>query len=306
MNVTLKQIQAFLQVAEHGTFTKAADSMHLAQPALSQLVRELERALGLRLFDRTTRRVELTEGGREFRLASGKIMQDLEIAVRNANDLAERRRGRVIIAAPPLLAAVLLPQVIAQLNQEHPGLQVHLLDTPTEAIIRAVREGQAHCGCGTFSINEEGIERTQLARDRLLLFCTPKHPLAQRSAVRWSDLAGVPLITLTRNSGIRLRVEIGYEAAKVPLSPAFEVSQITTAMALTEAGLGVTVLPSYARAAAPHISLAATPLVEPTITRDIVMIRASRRTPEPAITAVEQILRRHVQKFSPDWSGTGS
>ena len=90
--------------------------MHLAQPALSQLVRELERELGLRLFDRTTRRVELTEGGREFRAASGKIIQDLDVAIRNASDIAELRRGRVIIAAPPLLAAVLLPQAIAQSN----------------------------------------------------------------------------------------------------------------------------------------------------------------------------------------------
>ena len=299
MAVTLRQILAFLEVAEQGTFTKAAARMHLAQPALSQLVRELERELGLRLFDRTTRRVELTEGGREFRAASGKIIQDLDVAIRNASDIAELRRGRVIIAAPPLLAAVLLPQAIAELNRIHPGLQVTLLDAPTETIVKAVRAGQAHCGCGTFSIAKDGIERSQLARDSLLLFCSPKHPLARRKVMKWKELKEQPLIALTRNSGIRLRVEVGFEAAKMQLNPAFEVSQITTALALAEAGLGVAVLPSYARAAAPHRILAAIALIEPTITRDIVMIRASGRSPEPAVATVEQILRRHIRRVSP-------
>ena len=96
MAVTLRQIQAFLAVAELGTFTKAAERLHMAQPALSQLVRDLEQALGIRLFDRTTRRVELTEGGREFQGASAKIVHDLDLAIQNANDLAERRRGRII------------------------------------------------------------------------------------------------------------------------------------------------------------------------------------------------------------------
>ena len=126
MAITLRQIQAFLAVAELGTFTKAAERLHMAQPALSQLVRELEHELGIRLFDRTTRRVELTEGGREFQGASAKIVHDLELAIQNANDLAERRRGRITVAAPPLLAAAILPEAIAEMRERYPGIRIAL------------------------------------------------------------------------------------------------------------------------------------------------------------------------------------
>ena len=113
MAITLRQIQAFLAVTEQGTFTKAAERLNMAQPALSQLVRDLERELGIRVLDRTTRRVELTEGGREFHGAALKIVQDLDTAVLNATGLAERRRGRIVVAVPPLLAAVIMPPTIS-------------------------------------------------------------------------------------------------------------------------------------------------------------------------------------------------
>ncbi|MGO4671747.1 LysR family transcriptional regulator [Bosea sp. 2YAB26] len=303
MTVSLRQIQAFLAVAECGTFTKAAERLHMAQPALSQLVRELERELGLRLFDRTTRRVELTEGGREFQGASAKIMHDLDLAVRNANNLAERRRGRIVVAAPPLLAAVLLPMAIVELGQRYPGIEVAIIDARTDAIVEEVRLGRADCGLGTFSAIEDGIERMPLARDSLMLFCARTHPFATRSSLPWADLAGQPLITLTRDSGIRLLVEVGYETAEVPLRPLYAVSQITTALALVEAGLGIAVLPTYALAMTPHRPIAARPLVEPTIARDVVMIRPSGRSPSPAVLAFESILRGSIRRLGElDWS----
>lgn len=99
MNITIRQIEAFLKVAEFGSFTRAAERLHVAQPALSQHVRDLEGELGIRLFDRTTRRVELTEGGREFRNTAAKIVEDLERAtptsLRPANAAKSRSRHRL-------------------------------------------------------------------------------------------------------------------------------------------------------------------------------------------------------------------
>jgi len=299
MTVSLPQLRAFLTVAEHGNFTRAAERLHMAQPALSQIVRSLEGHLGLRLFDRTTRRVELTDGGREFRDTAAKILQDLDHAIRLAGDLASRRRGRVVVAAPPLLASVLLPQTIVELRRSHPGIETVLLDTTADRIVEAVRKGEAHCGCGTFSTSEDGIERLPIGRDHLMLFCPPGSELSRRrGSVRWKDLANHPLITLTQSSGIRLRVEVGFESAQIPLSPAFEVAQITTAFALAEAGLGMTVLPSYARLAIPQTKLVARPLIEPVLSRDIVVIRRSSRAPEPAVLAFQDVLRRQMRKLA--------
>ena len=134
MNVTIKQLQAFLAVAELGNFTRAAERLRVAQPALSQHVRELETELALRLFDRTTRRVELTAGGREFRSAATKILAELEHAVRNAHDLAEHKRGRITIAAPPLLAAVILPRAIAEFHARNSGVQIVLVEHKAQLV----------------------------------------------------------------------------------------------------------------------------------------------------------------------------
>ena len=122
--VTLKQVTAFLAVADAGSFTSAAERLKIAQPALSQAVRELEAELGLRLFDRTTRRVELTVAGREFREATARVVGDLDFAIRNARDLASRRRGRIVVAAPPLLAANVLPSAIRDFARDYPDLSL--------------------------------------------------------------------------------------------------------------------------------------------------------------------------------------
>ena len=298
-NITNRQLKALLSVAETGSFTRAAERLGVAQPALSQQVRELEKELGIRLFDRTTRRVELTEGGREFRKAAAKIIEDLELAARNAHGLADRQRGRVIVAAPPLLAAVVLPVAIADFQTKYPGIQVVVVDARPDHIVDSVRSGEVDCGFGTFRSGEEGVSSTPLARDSLMLFCAQGNPMAQASQVKWRDLDRLPLITLTRESGIRLLIEVGFESAEMLLAPVFEVSHVTTVLAMVEAGLGVAVLPTYAWAAARNLRLSAVPLVDPGIARDIVMITAAARSVSPAVSTFARFLGKHTIRMLP-------
>jgi DNA-binding transcriptional LysR family regulator len=293
MNITIRQIQSFLNVAALGSFTRAAEKMHTMQPALSQQIRDLEAELGIRLFDRTTRRVELTEGGAEFRNIAAKIIEDLESAARNAHELAERKRGRVIVAAPPLLAAAVVPRTIADFRSKYPGLEVRLIDARTSQIVEYVRSGQVDCGIGTFHAGEEGINSTLLGRDSLMLFCASNHPLARRQTVNWRELDGLPLVTLTRESGIRLLVEVGFETAQIRLIPAYEVAQITTALAMVEAGLGIAVLPTYAWAGARAMKISAAAL-DPGIARDIAMITRTGRAISPAVSAFARYLGKYV------------
>src|SRR5882762_618159 len=289
MNITIRQIQSFLNVAALGSFTRAAEKMHTAQPGLSQQVRDLEAELGIRLFDRTTRRVELTEGGAEFRNIAAKIIEDLEAATRNAHELAERKRGRVIVAAPPLLASAVVPRAIADFRNKYPGIDVRLIDARTDQIVESVRSGQVDCGIGTFHAGEEGISTTLLARDSLMVFCTSIHPLAHRQVVNWRELDGLPLITLTRDSGIRLLVEVGFETSQIRLVPAYEVAQFTTALAMVDAGLGIAVLPTYAWAGARGMKISAA-LLNPGIARDIAMITRTGRSIPPAVSAFARSL----------------
>lgn len=299
MRITLKQIEAFLAVADSGNFSRAATRLQSAQPAVSQAVKELETELGIRLFDRTTRRVELTDAGREFQASAEKIVEDLGHAVTNLNALAERRRGRIRIAAPPLLAAAVLPEAIAEFRREAPGISVDLIDASTDEIIDSVRSGRAECGLGTFPPGDDQIERLPLARDELMLFCQARSPLAGGDRVEWRALDGEALVTLTRGSGIRLLTEVGFETVGIGLVPSYEVNQVTTAIALVEAGLGVAVLPTYALAAARNGTLTGRPLVAPTIGREIQLIHASGRSVSPAVAAFTPILRRCIQRLKP-------
>ncbi|MDQ0317627.1 LysR family transcriptional regulator [Amorphus orientalis] len=304
MRITLKQIDAFLAVAESGSFSRAATRTKAAQPALSQAVKELEAELGTRLFDRTTRRVELTEAGRDFRVAVEKVVEDLDLAVQNVHALAERRRGRIRIAAPPLLAAAVLPQAIAEFRRDFPGISVDLIDASTDEIIESVRSGRADCGLGTFPPGGDQIERLALARDQLMLFCHESSALNAPGPLAWADLAGTPLVSMARTSAIRLLTEVGFETAGIELAPSYEVNQITTAMALVEAGLGAAVLPTYAYAAVRNGTVVGRRLAEPDIAREIHLIHANGRTVSPAVAAFTPVLRRTVQSLSPARSGT--
>lgn len=295
MRVAIKQIEAFLAVAEYKSFSAAARHIGVAQPALSTTIRDLETELGVRLLDRTTRRVELTQAGEEFRISTSKILEDLGHAVQNTRDLAARRRGRIRIAAPPLLSSTIVPWAIAAFQREYPGITVELLDAPAQDIRAEVLSNNADCGLGTFSAHEEGIERTVLMRDSLALFMPSGHPLAANAYVRWEDMANLPLIAMARSSGIRRLMEVGAESASQVLRPKFEASLVTTALAFVGAGLGVAVLPTYALSRADQIDLVARPLVDPTVSRDLCLIRASGKSLSPAVSSFITALRSHMQ-----------
>lgn len=296
MNITLRQLQAFVAVALAGSFSRAAERLHMAQSGVSVLVRELETELGIRLFDRTTRRVELTEAGREFRADAERLIAELDRSVRHTRDLVARRRGRLAVATTPLLASALLAKVIAEFHRMVPGVQVALVDLRTDQVVARVKSGEVDLGVGTFAPDEEGLDEHPLLRDRLMLFCAADHPLAQKARPRWKDLKDQPLVALTRESGIRGLVERCYEAAGLVARPDYELSQISTVLALVEAGLGISVLPTHALHSSRFRRVVARTLTAPEVSRDIVMISRRGRSLPPAASDFIAILRRHAAR----------
>jgi DNA-binding transcriptional LysR family regulator len=282
MSVTIRQLRVFLTVAEARNFTRAAAQMGLGQPVISGLIQELEQELGFRLFDRTTRRVELTDAALEFLDDSRRIIADFEQSVNRARDVGSHRRGTIAIGAPPLLAAALLPDVIRDFARSSPGVQVTLFDRAVPTIHQMIRNGRLELGVGTFQSEEEGIAKIPLIADRFSLFCPVDHPLALIVRPTWKDLSGFPLVTLRRESGIREQVERGFAARQLVIEPVYELDQMSTVLALVKAGFGITVLPIYALAAPSLAGVVARPLTDPLLTREIVIIRREDRTLSPA------------------------
>jgi DNA-binding transcriptional LysR family regulator len=299
MNITLRQLYGFKTVADVGTFTAAAHRLKVAQPALSLNIRDLEKELGARLFDRTTRRVELTAAGREFLQSVDKLISDLERAVRNTRHLAERKRGRLVVGAPPLLAAFVVPGAVSDYKKNYPAIDVSIIDTQTDYIIEKIRSGEADCGIGTFDEAEEGLRREVLCEDLLMAWCLPQSQLMRSGRLAWKDLPADQLISLTRESRIRFLVEQACLAAGSAIRPAYEVSHVTTAIMMVEAGLGIAVLPAYAWGFARAFNVVSKVLSEPEVRREISVVHSGNRALTPAAEAFLRFLRKRVRAALP-------
>jgi len=292
VSVTIRQLRAFVAVAEDGSITRAAQRLHLTPSALSMLISGLEGELSVRLFERTTRRMALSDAGQELLPAISKVFVDLDIAFDALRQFSDRRSGRFAVATSPLLASTLLPGLLASFHERYPAIRVDILDLPVDGIAQAVRSGQADFGVCTIDSEPADLVITPLYQDRLMLACPEQHPLAAKASVRWSDLTGEPLIWLRHGSGLRRLVEQGFAQAGEAVAPAFEVSNVTTAMGLIESGLGISILPAYALRRTRAVGVKGVPLIAPVLERNIVALTAQGR----ALSAPCQNFLAHFQR----------
>jgi DNA-binding transcriptional LysR family regulator len=301
MNLTLRQIRAFLAVAQWGSFTAAASRLHLTQSAVSVLVAELEAVFGLRLFDRTTRVVRLTDAGREFQPVAQKVMLELESAVSSSRELAAQKRGRVAIAATPLMSSLLLPRAIARYARLQPGVSVVLHDVLAGQIQPKVRDGEVDFGIGTFERSARELVAQPLMTDTLVLACAADHPLASRRQVAWRALAGHPFIALTRDNSVGQLITESLGGAGVEIHPAYEVSHLWTVVGMVDAGLGVAVLPSYANTIAQLYQIRILRLVDPVVRRETSFLTRRGVRLSPAAQGFQSFLQGYVD----EWQGRG-
>ena len=295
MNVTLRQLRAFVFVGELGSFTRAAQSMHLTQSALSLLVRELESAMSTRLFDRTTRSVSLTAVGREFFASAQRILADLEHAVGNVDSLLAKERGRVVIAAPLVLSSTLLPPILAAFRAAFPGIDLVLNDSLPVQVLPQVRSGTADLGIGTFAQTEEGLQRVLLFKEAMVAVFPASHRLARARRCTWQDLAREPVLALRRGSVFRDLAEAGFVAAGLVLKPAFEADYVGSLMGMADAGLGVAIVPGYATALTDRTRVGCKRIDEPLVEREVLMVHRAGPALSPAAQAfADFVVKRGV------------
>lgn len=291
MNVTLRQLRAYVEVVRSGGFTAAARKLHLTQSATSLLVQELEAQLGIQLVDRTTRRVAPTDAGSEFLFNAERILADVEHTLADTQDLVLKRRGRITIATTPLLASTFLPEAIAQFQENHPGITVRLADLPTENIMRMVQGGDADMGFGPFPNLDADLQRMPLLRHPLGVMVPSAWPLAKRRAnLTWADLSGQPMIAMSHASGFHTLIDPLLGHTGLQNKPRFEVAYLGTAVGLAEAGLGVTVVPAYVGLLLRSSRLRFRILHEPVVQREIELITRSGRSLSPGAIAFRDCL----------------
>jgi len=294
----LRQLRAFLAVAQESSMTRAAEKLHLTPSALSMLVRGMEDDLGVRLFDRTTRRLVLTEAGVQFLPTVEQVFSQLEAGIAALQNNQQIKAGRLHVAASPLLASALFPQVIASFRLLNPQIKVSLMDAPVASLPELVRRGEVDLAVCTASSDMSDLLATPVYTDKLMLVCPRAHRLAQFREVEWQDLLDERLILMRHGSGLRVLVDKAFSKWHKSIQPAYEVSQVATALGLVSEGEGVSVLPSYAISRAQSLSQAAAVatvnLVAPSVLREIVALtKLGSGMSETALLFVEQF-KKHA------------
>lgn len=288
LNLSTRQVRAFLALAEHRNFTRAARQCHLSQSAFSTVIRTLEEAISIRLFDRDTRKVELTPEGRLFEAGAARLLEDFRSALEDLGEHAARRRGRVALAALPSLAAGWLPQLLAVFRANHPGIEVEVTDGLSESCVERVRSGRADFSLAAVRAGAPELRTDAFCTDRFHLVCRADHPLAARRRPALADLAGQPFIHLARSSSVRQAVEAAIRPER--MNAVMELEQLSTVAGMVRAGLGISVVPSLALFHFKDPQLAIRPLNAPGLRREIFVIRRSDRSLSIAAQALLEFL----------------
>lgn len=294
MNITLRQLRVFLAVARHRHFRRAAEHLHLTQPAVSRQIAELESELNVRLFDRHTREVIPTDAGRYLESAIERVLEELEGVLTHVHSESERRRGKVRVAAVPTLSAGLMPQCIAACARDYPELTIQLHDQMQTLVLDSVRGGEVDFGLVVEPEISEEFERETIMHDPFVLICPPDHALARQVQVPWKKLAGEKLVLLDHSSGSRRLID--QTLAEQGVEP--EVVQQTgyphTTFRMVEAGLGLSVMPGLSLPA--PSSVVVRPLT-PTVQRAIILVRRRHRSLSPVAELVWAQLRELGQAW---------
>ncbi|MBS0609645.1 MAG: LysR family transcriptional regulator [Proteobacteria bacterium] len=295
MNVTLRQLSAFVAVAETGSFTLAAERLFITQSALSGLIKELESSLGLRLFDRSTRRLRLSDTGRELYPQIEKILHDLDGVVSEVGNLKALQRGKVRVAVPQLLACTLLPELMAEFRAQHPGVQLRLVDCAVESVMARVFSGEVDMGLGPEREANSDIDAEQLFNLPFMAVMPPGHALAARCELQWPDLSGQSLITLQGQFTELLVSDVGEAARDLHKEAFMQVTFMTTALALVRAGLGLTLCMPYARSLVEQFGLVMRPVGDPVVERSFWIFTRRGRALSPAAQEFRGFLEERLK-----------
>lgn len=247
INIGSRQLQAFLEICRHGSFAAAAERIHLSPSGVSMLVKELERQLGVRLFERTTRAVSLTDAGRVLQPYAEKVVAELRQLDTALQGSSAAVRSTLTVAATPVIATCLLPKVVAEFARQHPDLRIQVMDGSLDAVRQAVLDGRANMGIAFFVKPATGMVREAVCRFRLMSI-SPPEPERQGRRIQhrtWKSLDGLPMIALPVQNPIQALIDAHLPNARSSQEERAEMNFLGTMIAMVKAGLGNAVVPSF-------------------------------------------------------------
>ena len=297
INYTLAQITTFLAVAETRSFRLAAERLRVSPPAVSARIHELEDRLGVRLFHRTTRSVVPTAEGERLGSAALQALDELHRAAGALRDEAALRHGRFAVATLPSMAATILPPSMAAFRARHPGVQIGMIDAHEGRALDAVIRGEAAFGLlARAPPAHQDLLFAPLFRDDSVAVLAVGHALASRRSVGLRELVDHPLLVPAQGTSVRAMVDGAFGRFGLTVVPAYEAMNLTTLLALAEAGFGVTFVPRIFAVRLDLSRLKMIPLAGRPMYRDIGIVTPRGRSLSPAAAAFRDFLEVRFAK----------
>ena len=299
MNITLKQIRAFLAIAQVKSFAEACELLHISQPALSVTIKNLEATVGGQLFARSTRALALSPEGELFLPVAKRLLTDFDNALVELHESFALKRGNLSFAAMPSFASTLLPKQLVDFNNQYPAVKVKVHDVIAEDAVAMVRSGKVEFAISFDPGNSDDLNFETLFTDKFIAVFPQSHPLANTKNIQWQQLSQYPFITLQRPSSIRLLLDETLAKEGIFLDIAFEANQLATVVQMVAKDLGISVIPSLYQQQLSALKLNYCQINEPVISRRVGIISKRRHVFSHAATEFLRIIQRNFSQDIP-------
>jgi DNA-binding transcriptional LysR family regulator len=287
----LHQLQYFIAIAEHGHFTRAAASLHVAQPSVSQQIRKLETELGAELFHRLKRHVTLTEAGEALLPWARRIVSNIDAARTDVQELSNLERGRISIGATPSIGTHFLPTTVADFHRTHPGITFVLREAGSRLLSSALEAGELDLALLILPVAQSAIATEMLIEEPILAAVPPNHPLSQRTSLRISDLRGESFVLYRDGYDLREVTLSACQQAGFQPHVSLDGGEMDRVARFVNAGMGVALVPAMAFSSDEPAGI---PIREPALTRSIGIAYRRERKLSAGTRAFIELLRERV------------
>jgi LysR family transcriptional regulator, transcription activator of glutamate synthase operon len=290
----LRHLRYFEAVARLSHVTRAAAELHIAQPALSKQISQLEQELGVALFDRVGRNVRLTEAGEALLPHARTIMGQVE-AARGA--MAERvglRKGRATVGTPPTVGTQLLPQALAAFHQRYAGIELRVHEAGVQTLLDLLETGLTDMAIVTLPVTDEHLTVVPLFTEDLVVAVPPGHRLAGASSVALADLCHEAWVLSPENYELRISTLEACSRAGFTPKVVLDGSEMDTLLRLVAAGVGIALVPSLAVKG--NNELRGLHISDMEVRRSLGIVWRGDRLASPAARALREFLVQHLSK----------
>ena len=291
-NINLKLLHVFLLVAEQSSFRRAAERSHRSLSAVSMQIKQLESQLGVALFHRTTRRVELTQDGEHLLICARRALAELETGLLQIRESVNMQHGQLSISCVPTIAATRLPRILAAFQKDRPGIAVHVRELLSGEVIESVRRREVDFGVGPRVPAVADFHFRPILTDEIYALVPATYRLPRKKGISLEELSRLPILKLSTTTGLRAYVDTALKARRLTLETKYEVMQVHTLIAMVEAGLGAAILPRVSVPA--NTRMQAVAIIDPALSREICIITLRGQSLSPAAALLAGFFERLI------------